>query len=78
MKESRFTRENFCFFFVLNFRFIFKFEICIFSIEFDFCFFIESDFCSSFCDLIDDREKLNENAKWKNEKQFDNKKKICK
>jgi hypothetical protein len=67
MKEFRFTRKNFCFSFVLNFRFTFEFEICIFSIEFDFYSFIESELCSFFCDLIDDREKLNENAKWRNE-----------
>ncbi len=76
MKKSRFTRENFCFSFVLNFRFIFEFEICIFSIEFDFCSLIEFEFCSSFCDLIDDREELNENAKWRDEEQFDNKEKL--
>jgi hypothetical protein len=37
MKDSRLIRENFCFFLDLNFLFILKCEICIFSIE--SCFF---------------------------------------
>jgi hypothetical protein len=56
MKESRLTRENFCFSLVLNFLFTLEFEICIFSIEFDFCSFVEFELCSSFCDWIDERE----------------------